>query len=47
MDQNELPEPKDLIRIREPDKEPTAYKKMKTTEEFYPELVQQIRELEA
>jgi hypothetical protein len=47
MDQNELPEPKDLIRIREPDKEPTAYEKMKTTEEFYPKLVQQIRELEA
>jgi hypothetical protein len=26
---------------------PTANKKMKTTEEFYPDLVQQIQELEA
>jgi hypothetical protein len=40
-------EPKDLVCIREPDKEPTAYEKMKTTEEFYLELVQQIQELEA
>jgi hypothetical protein len=40
-------EPKDLVCIREPNKEPTAYKKMKTTEEFYPELVQQIHKLEA
>lgn len=45
MDQ--MPDLIDLVRIREPDKEPTAYEKIKTTEEFYPELVQQIRELEA
>jgi len=42
-----MPELKDLVCIREPDKEPTTYEKMKTTEEFYPELVQQIQELEA
>jgi hypothetical protein len=44
---DELPDPVDLIYIREPNKEPTVYEKLKTTEEFYPELVQQIRELEA
>jgi hypothetical protein len=42
-----MPDLTDLVRIREPDKEPTTYEKIKTTEEFYPELVQQIRELEA
>jgi hypothetical protein len=44
---DQMPDLTDLVRIREPDKEPTTYEKIKTTEEFYPELVQQIRELEA
>ena len=33
--------------IREPDKDPTAYEAATCTEEAYPELVQQVRELEA
>jgi hypothetical protein len=44
---DEMLEPKDLVCFREPDKQPTMYGKMKTADEFYyPELVQQIRELE-
>jgi hypothetical protein len=39
---DKLPDLVDLVHIRELDKEPTVYKKLKTTEEFYPELVQQI-----
>ena len=37
----------DLLPIREPDKDPTAYEKATCTEEAYPELVQQVREIEA
>jgi hypothetical protein len=43
---DELPLPQDLIPIREPDKNPTDLEKMQLTEEFYPGLVQNIRELE-
>jgi hypothetical protein len=43
---DELLPPKDLIPIREPDKNPTDLEKMQLTEEFYPGLVQNIRELE-
>jgi hypothetical protein len=39
---DDLLDPVDLIRICEPNKEPTVYKKLKTIEEFYPKLVQQI-----
>lgn len=44
---DEFLDPVDLDCIHEPDKEPTVYKRLKTTKEFYPELVQQIWELEA
>ena len=43
---DELPPLEDLIRIREPDKNPTDLEKIQLTEEFYPGLVQNIRELE-
>jgi hypothetical protein len=39
---DELLDPVDLVHIRKPNKEPTVYEKLKTTEEFYPKLVQQI-----
>ena len=44
---NEFVPVEDLIPIREPDKNPTAYEKGTCTSEAYPGLVQQIRELEA
>lgn len=34
-----------MIPIREPDKEPTTLEQLRCTEEFYPGLVQNIREL--
>jgi hypothetical protein len=37
----------DLDPIREPDKSPTELEKVLITEDYYPELVQPIRELEA
>jgi hypothetical protein len=37
----------DLVYIREPDKEPTVIKKLTITEEYYPELVLKIQQLES
>jgi hypothetical protein len=45
--QDELPLPLDLAPFREPNKNPTALEKMQCTDEFYPKLVQQIRELKS
>jgi len=45
--QDELSLPLDLVPFREPDKNPTALEKMRCTDEFYPKLVQQIRELKS
>jgi hypothetical protein len=42
--QDELPLPLDLVPFREPNKNPTVLEKMQCTDEFYPKLVQQIRE---
>lgn len=42
--QDELSLPLDLVPFREPNKNPTALEKMQCTDEFYPKLVQQIRE---
>jgi hypothetical protein len=41
----ELPPPDDMLPIREPDKQPTTLEQLKCTEEFYPGLVQNIREI--
>jgi hypothetical protein len=45
--QNIVPHPLDLIPIREPDKSPTILEQLRMTEDFYPELQQVVRELEA
>jgi hypothetical protein len=34
-----------MLPIREPDKQPTTLEQLKCTEEFYPGLVQNIREI--
>ena len=44
---DELPPLEDLVPFREPDKNPTDLEKMRCTEDFYPKLVQQIRELQS
>jgi hypothetical protein len=43
----DLPPPELLYPIREPDKNPTVVEQARLLEDFYPELVQQIKELEA
>ena len=43
----EQPPEEDLCRIREPDKEPNQLKLATYTEEFYPHLIQAIREIKA
>jgi hypothetical protein len=42
---NEFPPVKDLLRIREPDKEPTQLELATCTEEHYPELVLAIQQI--
>jgi hypothetical protein len=44
--QNELPPLEDLTPIREPDKHPTELERLSMTKEFYPELLQQVKEAE-
>jgi hypothetical protein len=41
---NELPCPEDLFPVREPDKQPTQIEALMCTAEYYPELVQAIKE---
>ena len=43
----DFPPPELLFPIREPDKNPTVVEQARLLEDFYPELVQQIKELEA
>ena len=43
----DLPSLELLCPIREPDKNPTVVEQARLLEDFYPELVQQIKELEA
>jgi hypothetical protein len=43
----DLPPPELLFPIREPDKNPTVVEQARLLEDFYPELVQQIKELKA
>ena len=43
----DLPLPELLCPIREPNKNPTVVEQARLLEDFYPELVQQIKELEA
>jgi hypothetical protein len=44
---NEFPLVEDLLRIREPDKEPTQLELATCTEEHYPELILAIQQIEA
>ncbi|KAN0073265.1 hypothetical protein V8E54_008485 [Elaphomyces granulatus] len=44
-EKDELPPLEDMFPIREPDKQPTTLEQLKCTEEFYPGLVQNIREI--
>jgi hypothetical protein len=44
---DQFPPPQDLIRIREPDKEPTEEERARCTEAYYPALVLAIQQLEA
>ena len=44
---NELPRPEDLFPVREPDKQPTQIEALMCTAEYYPELVQAVKEATA
>ena len=44
---NELPRPEDLFPVREPDKQPTQIEALMCTAEYYPELVQALKEIKA
>jgi hypothetical protein len=39
--------PEDLLPVREPDKQPTQIEALTCTEEYYPELVQAVKEAKA
>jgi hypothetical protein len=43
---NEFPPLEDVVPIREPNKSPTEHERLRCTEEYYPELLQQVREAE-
>jgi hypothetical protein len=42
-----LPCPEDLLPVREPDKQPTQIEALMCTAEYYPELVQAVKEAKA